>query len=784
MRRLLVLCALLAAPSLLLAPALGPGQALLPADLLVQFEPWRSHVGNPPLAFWDALLWDGVAQYYPWRLFAAESLRTGHIPLWNPYQFCGTPFLANGQSAVLYPLGLLFLALPVARGFAVSAWLHLVLTGWFGYLFLRRIGLRPVGALCGALAWQTSSFFVAWLHLPTVLCTAAWLPLVLLFCERSLTSGQARYALAAGGALTLSYLGGHPQIFLFVSLLTAAYLIASVGRAFRRPPAVRLVALLKTGTITAVFALALSAAQLLPTLDLLRITHRTFIPGPESYRAFLSRALPTPLLANLLLPHPLGHPALGTYLGPENYAEYCCYIGIVALALALWGAFAWRTWHARLFAVTALLAVLVAVGTPLNWPLYHWLPGMSGAGGPARIILLAVFSLAMLAGAGADALSPRAPGRAGPLAGPVIAFALVGAIAAVWWQTAGAGIGRAAPAVGSALSGEMVRAALLLVGAVVMVASIRRAALRQVAQAGLLVIIAADLLLAAQRHGHIVPQSWVYSAEADPGPISGRVLGNAADWPLSGFPRAVLPPNAATVYHLRDAFGYDSLYLAQYRDFASLIQGGDPSPPSNGNLLLARLGPSYGWDALSLAGVDTVLSLIPVRGLQLERAAAFDRYRNPYARSRAWITESAVFVESRQEAVRAMVRLGALEDCLIVTGPYQSAEKLPPGPRPTARVRDLSPNELVVELPQGGGGYLFLADSHAPGWRAYAGDHELPIRIAGVAFRAVAPPRETRSVLFRYEPASFRVGLFITLTTLTTVTLAASLAGMAGRMRR
>jgi uncharacterized membrane protein YfhO len=81
-------------------------------------------------------------------------------------------------------------------------------------------------------------------------------------------------------------------------------------------------------------------------------------------------------------------------------------------------------------------------------------------------------------------------------------------------------------------------------------------------------------------------------------------------------------------------------------------------------------------------------------------------------------------------------------------------------------VRDTSPNEVVVDLPRGGGGYLFLADSHAPGWHAYARGRELGIRAADVAFRAVALPPETRSVAFRYEPASFRVGLFLSLTAL------------------
>ena len=775
--RLLVFCALLAGPAILLGPALAPARALLPADLLVQVEPWRSQLAAPPLAHWDALVWDGIAQYYPWRSFAAESLRSGRLPLWNPYQFCGTPFLANGQSAVLYPLNLVFLVLPVARAFALSTLLHLFLAGWFAYLLLRAMGASRLASVCGGVVWQLNSFFVAWLHLPTMVCTAAWLPLVLLFVERAITRGRARQALAAGLALALSYLGGHPQGFLFVALFSAAYALARGLSRYGPPLRRRVVRLVAVSTIAAITAFGLAAAQLLPTVDLLRIAHRALTPGPQGYAAFLSRALPAPMLSNLLLPHPFGHPSLGTYVGPENYAEYCCYVGIIALALAVFAVVAVPRWHARFLAAAAVLALLVAVGTPLNWPLYHWLPGMSGAGGPARFVLLAVFSLSMLAGLGADALfrALEAPRGRAPRA-LVVLILLVAAGVLVWWQAGGRSLVHAQPSAEALVSAEVLRAAALAGVALALLLAARFAPVRKLTGVCALFILAADLLLAARHHPHIVPQEWVYSEAANPGPFAGRILGNAADWPLDRVPRAVFPPNTATVYRLRDASGYDSLYLAQYRDFAALIQGEDPSPPANGNLLLARLGPSYGLDMLSLASVGMVVSPTPVRGLQLERAGAFDTYRNPYSLPRAWVAESAVFAPTRQQAVAAMVRLGTLPDCLVITGPDEPAPELPPGPPPLATVRDTSPNEVVVDLPRGGGGYLFLADSHAPGWHAYARGREVGIRAADVAFRAVALPPETRSVAFRYEPASFRVGLFLSLTALAGAALSMTFA--------
>jgi hypothetical protein len=744
-----------------------PSRALLPADLLVQFEPWKSQLAEPPEAHWDALVWDGVAQYYPWRSFAAETLRSGRLPLWNPYQFCGTPFLANGQSAVLYPLNLVFWLLPVAVAFVWSAWLHLVLTGWFVYLFLRRIGVGRLGSVAGAVVWQGNSFTVAWIHLPTTLCTVAWLPLILLCCDRALVAGRARYAMLGGVALGLSYLGGHPQVFLYVGLMTAAYLVA---RSFARvvSPSVRgrLTRLVTTGAIVAGIGLGLAAAQLLPTLEFLPAAHRTFTPGPESYAAFLRRAVQPVQLSSFLLPHPLGHPGEGSYVGPENYAEYTLYLGVVALGLALWAAVFSRAWQARFLAGAAVIATLIATGAPLNWPLYQWLPGFARAGGPARISLLAIFSLSMLAGLGVEAIA-----RAERLTSRVGLGALLALLAAggwLWWFFVTPPLGQFRSALPAVMGAEARKGLGLVAISIVLLLALRRRAPGWL-QVALVVVLGLDLLLAARGHLHVSPRDWVYAESANPGPTSGRIIGNAADWPSNRFPNAVLPPNAATVYHLRDIGGYDSLYFSHYRDFAAMIQGGDPSPPFNGNMLLPRLKRVYDPDMVKLAGVNTILSPTRLENAPLERIGAYYTQAPLGAWPRAWVAQSAVFALDWQQAQEAMVRLGALPDCVIITGPDQSAETPSPGVHPTALLTDISPNAVTVDLPQGGGGYLFLADTYAPGWRAYADGRDLPIRVAYLAFRAVPLPRDSTRVEFRYQPASFRVGLFISLLTLAAV---------------
>jgi hypothetical protein len=147
----------------------------------------------------------------------------------------------------------------------------------------------------------------------------------------------------------------------------------------------------------------------------------------------------------------------------------------------------------------------------------------------------------------------------------------------------------------------------------------------------------------------------------------------------------------------------------------------------------------------------------------MERVGAFYTYANPYSLPRAWTARSAVFQSTHADSVVALTQLGVLPDTVLITGPDEPADDMAEGISPTAEVYDLSPNAVKVSLEGGGGGYLFLADSIAPGWRAFAEGQELAVRTAYVAFRAVPVPREADRVLFRYEPDDFRVGLFITL---------------------
>lgn len=772
---------------LFLGRALLTGDVMLPADYLLHFQPWQAEAGPVAEEHWNALVWDSVAQYYPWRAFAHDSLARGVIPLWNPYQFCGTPFVANSQSAVFYPPNLVFWVISPARAFGVSAALHLFLAGLFAYMFLRALGVGRFGGTFGGLTFAFCGFFAAWLQLPTVLSTALWLPLALFFAERYFATYRLRYVLGAGFAVGTALLAGHPQMSLYVLGMTAAYVIF---RALTSSGAVRgrLGRGILAGAIAGALALLWGAVQLLPTAELLPMSHRATAASAQGYAAYLRFAMPWQHLVTLLLPEFLGNPIYGTYVGRGNFAEYAAYVGVVPLILAVLGVIWRRDKYAFFFAAVAAFALFVALGTPVNLLLFYGIPGFSSTGGPARMLFVYSAAMAFLAGMGADA-------AANALADSATArrfarhFAL-GAAAALLAAALFAGVLSAMFAVPllGLLGAPAINIVVMLLVLAVTVASLwaasgRTGLGREAALALLLIASALELAAFGARYYRTAPLERVYPATELTAYLRrhvpvGRLMPLYQSWGLAKFPDAVLPPNSAMVYGLHDVQGYDSLYLARYRSVLAAVQGRDPSPPANGNMLL---GSSADPSLLAALGVTHVLSQasFDIPGLALERSGEVNVYRVENSAPRAYVARSTVYAS---DIVGALAELSQASrgGAVLEMPPPQSVQEPRAAGSPnsvTVLRHDLNRVRLKVWHP----GYVVLSDAYYPGWRARVDGEPAEIHIANGAFRAVRVAPGGHDVEMRFEPCSFRLGLFATLIA---VAVGMAAAGMTLGVRR
>src|SRR3989344_6689653 len=115
------------------------GKILFPSNFLAQvYSPWRTgkfpgwETGIPHKPIGD----DQIRLFYPERTFANEMLTKNTIPLWNPYNFSGTPFLADLQSAVFYPLNILYFFVPQIYAWEILLFIQPLMATFFMFLFL------------------------------------------------------------------------------------------------------------------------------------------------------------------------------------------------------------------------------------------------------------------------------------------------------------------------------------------------------------------------------------------------------------------------------------------------------------------------------------------------------------------------------------------------------------------------------------------------------------------------------------------------------------------------
>ena len=154
-------------------------------------------------------------QYFYWRHFGFTSLARGEIPLWNPYIFSGTPYVAGTQSALFYPLNVLYFLFDTPFAINLSVTIHCFLASLFTYLFARYIDICRSGAVLAALSFTYGAayFFHIYPGHLSNLCTMIWMPLIMMGLEALARTKQMRYAVWSGIALAVQFLAGHPQYF-------------------------------------------------------------------------------------------------------------------------------------------------------------------------------------------------------------------------------------------------------------------------------------------------------------------------------------------------------------------------------------------------------------------------------------------------------------------------------------------------------------------------------------------------------------------------------------------
>jgi hypothetical protein len=340
---------------------------------------------------------DGILQNVPFRVAAAQMIKSGFLPLWDPYIFSGMPLLAAAQPGILFPLNWFYLVFSPAAATNLMVVSSYMVAGLGAYLYARRIGTSVSGSLLTALVWQFSGALVGQIAHINIVHNSAMLPWLLWSIESYAQTKKLRHGALLAALLALQFFAGHQQTFAYSLILIAAYAV-TMGLSHEQLRKRYLSALMFI-----VAGLMLAAVQILPTFELLRNSLR----ATATYDFFISFSLPRRFVLTWLAPYVMGggdgRLFAAPYVGPPFYQEMIGYVGLLAIMLAIIGLLIKRDARTKFWAVTAAVAFLLALGgyAPLGfYKLIYHVPVLNLFRVPARHLMEVDFAFAVLAGRG------------------------------------------------------------------------------------------------------------------------------------------------------------------------------------------------------------------------------------------------------------------------------------------------------------------------------------------------------------------------------------------------
>lgn len=715
----------------------------------------------------DVLFWGLPSlQFYPWRWFAFDELRNGHIPYWNPYNGGGTPLLANYQSAILYPPNWLYLLLPNPHTMGILAVAHIFWAAFGMWLFTGRLELSTLGRGVSLLCFALGSYSIGRLgSFPTVQ-SIAWMPWLFWATDRVLRKRSFGSVGILGFVSGMQLLAGHAQSTWYALLALGSfalwYVIWQLPQTGLRS---RFEALL-LAFVGLLLGAGMAAWQLFLTAQFLNESQRS---GGVDYEVLTNLSY-APLRAfNLIMPHFFGTPADGSYLTPDSgiYFEDAAYIGVlpmISVVFAVYGWFKWRTFltHHRVFCSVPLwvfisiMGMALALGRfgPFYQSLYDYVPTFDNFREPVRWLLWPSFALPILAGIGTHywSRSQRALfwTRLGAAAGAGIA--LVAGIFALSNDTQD----ETGEIIDILATSFIALGAWLLGAAVLTLRQPTNSPQRSMAlwQLAVLLFVAADLGWASAGLNPTAPDDF-YSRDFSITEPEGRIYWfeeyeeevkfdqyfDLADYRQATDRwtdvRTSLLPNINILDRISLFNNFDPLQPALHRQYVELIEAaGTEAAP-----------------LLRAAGVTRTFGNIRPDGWQRGRLETISV--SPNAAPMAWVVGNAQVVSDTTEAANALSETTWNPEetvILIYNEDLPPQDDAPRAQRSEVQVVSNQATRKQYNIDSDGTGYLVIAQTWYPGWQARVDGEITAIYQANLAFQAIPIPAGNVDVTLTYSP--------------------------------
>jgi hypothetical protein len=672
---------------------------------------------------------DTVRYFEPMSTYEREVLAEGRLPLWNPYQACGTPLLAMMQTSPFYP-GNWPAMLWSVTGFKIATGLHIALAFAGTLLWLTSLGIALPGALTGAIVYATNG---AMLH---AVCTqsfhyaVSWWPWLFWAVNRLVANPRPRAAGVLALVVGATILTGGIQYVVYGGYALGAYVAMRLGTLLVQQPGKlpRVLAYLAVGGICGV---ALSLVQLLPSMEASGLSQRS------------SQGL-TPLQITVF-------GSLGAVRAAQELVTYQSggYLGTALLLLGV-ACLNTRELSIRLtFGLMAVVSWLLTTGSGPVFDIFTKLPTGNWFRGPTRLFSISVFATATLSALAVQDLLSEDKRRPRLLAFAVIATLICYLLDPPqrWYAVA---------------------IAVLLVAA--HLASSLPPTQRRVIALGIPLILLVEALVTA-----VNPLAQFDSITK----YSGR---NAK---LVGFLKTPvrmsrvhfrhgfdfgLPVKSGMRHHLYADLDFDAFIsqrMTEYWEYLSLgvtsgknFENGDIHLTSNApNLhLLDYLSTRYiiesPWEPFLIPGNP----LISTGFRHVFRAQGYSIVENLRSHPRLTVVARAELSEPGEPLLRRLADREFPAGGTVLVEDPQDVIDAPSGAAGTAVFVYYRAESVEVAVAATTPGMLLLNDQLYPGWRATVDGVPARIAMANYLFRGVKVPQGQHRVRFEYRPFSLYFG--------------------------
>lgn len=670
---------------------------------------------------------------YPFVSYAKERFLAGEFPWWNPYSNTGAPFAAQWGTMCFYPGSLITIVLPLPWALGIFSMIHL----WFAGMGMRWLAIRWTGSAAAgavaAVAFVFNGAVLGSLMWPNWVAALAWMPWIVGWLSDAATAWRTVPKLALAGAAQL--MTGVPELTVFTWLAGG---VLAMGMTMGGAGAWAKAGLKLAAAF--VLVLLLSAAQLLPFLELLENSQR-------AGGAFADARWPMPLTgwANLFMPlfRSFAAPDGQFYqFGQEFLSSYYFPLGAWLCAVAMVGKpVQRRVWLLAGLTVFALWMALGPAGG-LFTAVKAVFPPIGVGRFPVKFVFLAGFTLPLLAAVGIARATADDEGS-NPKRFWLAAAGVGGLVVLlIWMNHLGEASFKPYQRTAEASANAGVRLAWLAAGTLLLALMRRRTAWRTAALAGFCATLLLDGLTHRPRQNPTI-ESAAMHAGFWPTNVARPELGRS---------RLFIPQQAEDVFLKDSSTNVQRSFLAKRVGQWSNLNLLDHVPKVNGS---STLQARWQWEfqkglyatpesetgpMLDFLGVTAMTS--PSNLLEVE------------ARGPALPLITAGQLAKRTEETNALPEL--------LRADFRPAETVLLNPADTETLKELrrtkaevsivsvAPERIEFKVNATSPTVAVIAQTWMPGWRATVGRQDTPVLRANHAFMAVAVPAGESDVELRY----------------------------------